>query len=57
MILKDDLVSHLKERTDTIAKQCVSNRDLTLDQTQYERGRYAAHREIVSWLETHFSDS
>lgn len=57
MILKDDLLSHLHERIDVIAKQCVSNRDLDHDQTQYERGRYAAHREIVSWLETHFNDS
>jgi len=57
MILKDDLVSHLQERIDVIAKQCVANRDLDMDQTQYERGRYAAHREIVSWLETHFNDS
>lgn len=57
MILKDDLISHLQERVDVIAKQCVANRELDHDQTQYERGRYAAHREIVSWLETHFNDS
>lgn len=57
MILKDDLVKHLQERLDVIAKQSVSNRDLDIEQTQYERGRYAAHREIVSWLETNYSDS
>jgi len=57
MILKGDLVSHLQERLEVIAKQAVSNRELDIEQTQYERGRYAAHREIVSWLETHYSDS
>ena len=57
MILKSDLMSHLQERLDVIAKQTVSTRDLDHEQTQYERGRYAAHREIVSWLETHFNDS
>ena len=57
MILKSDLMSHLQERLDVIAKQAVSNRDLDIEQTQYERGRYAAHREIVSWLETHYSES
>ena len=57
MILKNDLVSHLQERLEAIAKQAVSNRELDIEQTQYERGRYAAHREIVSWLETHYSDS
>lgn len=57
MILKGDLLSHLHERLDVIAKQAVSNRDLDIEKTQYERGRYAAHREIVSWLETHYSDS
>lgn len=57
MVLKSDLVNHLQERLEVIAKQAVSNRELSHDQTQYERGRYAAHREIVSWLETHYSDS
>jgi len=56
MILKNDLVSHLQERLEVIAKQAVSNRELDIEQTQYERGRYAAHREIVSWLETHYSE-
>ena len=56
MILKGDLVCHLQERLEVIAKQAVSNRELDIEQTQYERGRYAAHREIVSWLETHYSE-
>lgn len=56
LISKADIIGHLADRLDVIAKQCVASRDMTHDQTQYERGRYAAHKEIVSWLETHYSE-
>lgn len=57
LISKPDIIGHLADRLDVIAKQCVASRDMDADQTQFERGRYAAHKEIVSWIETHYSEN
>lgn len=56
MIHKDDLLEHLKERMMQIALQCVSDRNKDFEQTQFDRGRYMAYKELISYINTNFSE-
>lgn len=56
IIHSDNLLEHLKERMETIALQCVGNRQSDIEQTQFDRGRYASYKELINYIQTNFSE-
>lgn len=56
MISPDNLLAHLNERTQQIALQCVGTKGKDSHETEFDRGRFAAYKELINYITTNFSD-
>ena len=56
MVSTETILEHIKERMEVIAMQCVGNKQADLEQTQYDRGRYASYKELINYITTNFGD-
>ena len=54
-IQSDKLIEHIEERLGQIARQCVESKTKAHDETQFDRGRYAAYKEMINYLNTNYS--
>jgi len=53
-----DLIGHLNERIEVTMRRCIESSNMDAVETQYERGRFAALKQLVNWVEMEYgSDS
>ena len=54
-IPSETLVEHINERIMQLAMQCISDKSKDITDTQFDRGRYTAYRELNNWIQTNYS--
>jgi hypothetical protein len=54
-IPSETIIEHVNERIMQLAMQCIGDKNRNELETQYDRGRYAAYRELTNWITTNYS--
>ena len=56
MIPVETILAQIDERLVQISMMCMGDKKKDIEETQYDRGRYAAYREMVNYINTNFSN-